>query len=55
MKGHARWGIGGLAGALRDAVGLVTIAPRHGLKHPIDHADMKMHMRVQTGAKTKFQ
>ncbi len=51
MKGHARWGIGGLAGGLRDAVGLVTIATRRGLKHPIDHADMKMHMRVQNSRK----
>ena len=25
---------------------------RYGLKHPIEHAHMKVHMRVQAGAKT---
>ena len=54
MKGHARWGIAGLIGGLRDAVRLVTIATRHGLKHPIDRAAMKFTCVFRLEPKRSF-
>ena len=36
----------------RKCWGLDSVVSRHRLKHPIDHAHMEMHMRVQAGAET---